>query len=167
MRLLMDADGIIKLHRAGVLAHVIGTFPCTIPQAVYDEVVTRGKATLHQDAEEIETIISGVVSVLPAQRHQQPELSLGAGELAILSAIPQDEDSIVVSDDRRFLSILTTRGAEFLTPADMLVVLARRGVLTGTEAGEALERLRPVIRVAAYRDARKDLELGGETHEEE
>jgi len=43
----------------------------------------------------------------------------------------------------------------------MLVVLAKRGIMTILEAEEALERLRPLIRVAAYYDARQDLEAGG------
>ncbi|GEM_PF-6668653 len=47
-----------------------------------------------------------------------------------------------------------------------LMVLARRGVLTRVEAREALERLRPMIRLAAYLDARQYLESDGETYEE-
>lgn len=43
----------------------------------------------------------------------------------------------------------------------MLVVLARRGILTRAEARGALERLRPAIRLAAYWEARQDLESEG------
>lgn len=163
----MDADGLIKLHRAGVLDHVVRTFACTIPQAVFDEVVTKGKMRLHQDAEAIEGIIADTVTILSVQGRQQPEVGLGAGERGILGLVAQEQDAIIVSDDRRFLALLTTEGIEFLTPADMLVVLARRGILTRAEAREALERLRPAIRLAAYWDARQDLEFGGETHHEE
>lgn len=56
MRLLLEADGLIKLNRARVLHQVVEAFPCTIPEAVYHEVVIIGKARLHQDAEEIEQI---------------------------------------------------------------------------------------------------------------
>lgn len=165
--LLMDADGLIKLHRGGVLALVVRTFSCAVPQAAYEEVVTRGKARLYEDAGEIEAIISNAVTILPVQGRQQPELGLGAGELGILSFLVRERDCIVVSDDRRFLATLTTQGSEFLTPADMLVVLGRRGILTRAEAREALERLRPVIREAAYREARQDLEIGRESDDEE
>lgn len=167
MRLLLDADGLIKLHRAGVLAHVVNAFSCAIPQSVFDEVVTKGKQRLHKDAEEIEAIISDRLSILAGQGRRDPELGLGAGELGILSLISDNPDAIVVSDDRRFLAMLTLQDAKFLTPADILVVLARRGALTRTEAGEALDRLRPAIRAAAYWDARQDLDAGGEIHEEE
>jgi hypothetical protein len=86
-------------------------------------------------------------------------LGLGAGERAILSLITEWPDAVVVSDDRRFLTVLAAQRAAFLTPADMLVVLARRGILTKVEAGDALERLRPAIRTKAYWDARMDLGL--------
>ena len=157
----MDTDGIIKLHRAGILAQVVSTFRCAIPQAVFDEAVTKGKQRLHQDADEIEAIMSDRVTILPAQGERQPEPSLGAGELAILSLMTEDQDAIVVSDDRRFLTALTAQGVEFLTPADVLVVLAQRGVLTIDEARDALDRLRPAIRPAAYWEARQDLAIGG------
>ncbi len=68
---------------------------------------------------------------------------------------------MVVSDDRRFLAVLTAQGTLFLTPADLLVVLALRGILTRGEAREALDHLRPMIRLAAYWDARRDLESEG------
>ncbi|MBI4337850.1 MAG: hypothetical protein HY683_08510 [Chloroflexi bacterium] len=161
VRVLIDADAIIKLHQSGLLAVVVGAFPCTIPQAVYEEVVTRGKARLHQDAEAIERIIAGAVTVVRTRERQQPETGLGAGELGILDLLATEKDTTVVSDDRRFLSLLSTQGTLFLTPADMLVVLTRRGVITKVEAREALERLRPLIRVTAYHDAWQDLELGG------
>ena len=166
MRLLLDSDGLIKLHRAGVVSHVIRAFDCIIPQTVYDEVVTQGRARLHQDAEALETALSGTVAVVPVHIRRS-ESGLGAGELGILSLLAETPDAIVVSDDRRFLTVLATQGTPFLTPADMVVVLARRDLLTGDEARQALDRLRPVIRLAAYWDARQDLASGGEDHEED
>ncbi len=167
MRLLLDADGIIKLYRAGMLDLVIRTFSCAVPQTVYDEVVTKGKAYFHQDAEVIETILTGTVTIIPVYRHEHQESRLGTGELGILSILPREQNTIVVSDDRRFLAMLATQGTPFLTPADLPVVLAQRGIVTKGEAKEALDRLRPMIRLAAYWDALQDLELGGRHHEKE
>jgi hypothetical protein len=166
MRLLLDADGLIKLHRAGVLPQIVRAFSCAIPLTVYDEVVTDGKARLHQDAEVIESLLTGVVQILPVQVHQQPESGLGAGELGILGLLLQERDFVVVSDDRRFLALLATQGSLFLTPADVLVLLARRGILTRRAAKEALDQLRPAIRLAAYWDAREDLDSEGQVDEE-
>lgn len=161
VRVFLDADATIKLHRCGVLANLVGAFSCTMPQAVYDEVVTMGKARLHQDADSIERTIRGTVTVLPTVKRHEPALGLGAGELGILDLLAEETDPLVVSDDRRFLTLLTAQRIPFLTPADMLVLLARRGVLNKTEANEALRRLRPLIRSAAYQDASQDLNPGG------
>lgn len=161
VKLLMDADATIKLHRSGVLARVVGGFSCMMPSAVYEEVVTRGKARLHEDARAIEGVIAGRVAVPQTQEREQPEAGLGAGEPGILELLDQGADAIVVSDDRRFLSLLSSRSIAFLTPADVLVLMARRGIVTRAEANEALERLRPMIRAWAYHEAREDLQPGG------
>lgn len=166
MRLLLDADGLIKLQRAGVLPQVVRMFDCVIPQTVYDEAVTQGIARLHQDAEAIEAALNGTVSVAPVPTAQR-ESGLGAGEMGILGLLPTEAEAVVVSDDRRFLAVLMARGTPFLTPADLLVVLARRGSLTADEAMRALDRLRPGIRAAAYWEARHDLAVGGEEREKE
>jgi len=167
VRLLIDADGLIKLHRAGVLSHALRTFACAIPQAVYDEVVVKGRARLHGDADAIGTTLAGTTTILPTESHQDPsEAGLGAGELGILGLLSGDFDSIVVSDDRRFLSVLKAMGVRFLTPADVLTMLWRRGVLTTIEAREALERLRPLIRSAAYWESQQDLLLGAKVDDE-
>lgn len=157
----MDADATIKLNRSGVLGSLVRAFPCLMPQAVYEEVVTRGKSRLHRDADDIESIISGVVNVVPTQEREQPETGLGAGELGILDLLSEQTDAIVVSDDRRFLTVLLARGVPFLTPADVVVLLARRGIVSKANASAALERLRPLIRLAAYHEAREELEQGG------
>lgn len=167
MKLLLDADAIIKLQRSGVLAILVTAFPCTVPLAVYDEVVTRGRTRLYQDAEVIEGIISGTVIIASTPEHRQPELGLGAGEIGILDLLSGGQHDMVVSDDRHFLTVLSMGDIPFLTPADMLVVLARRGYLTEAEAREALERLRPMIRQAAYLETQQDLKFEGKDHEKE
>ncbi len=166
MHLVLDADGLIKLHKSGVLTHTVSAFRCTIPRAVYDEVVVRGKAKLHQDAEVIQRTLDGAVAIMSVEGRRRRDFGLGAGELAILEVLGQKREAIVVSDDRRFLALLTEQGTPFLTPSDIVVILARLGILKRVEAQEALERLKPAIRAAAYWEARQALESGGSGHEE-
>jgi hypothetical protein len=158
VQLVVDADGLIKLNRAGVLRKVVETYSCVIPLAVYDEVVTEGKMRQHQDAEAIEASLAGRAEIAPRQARRVPDPGLGAGESAILELLPDIPKAVVISDDRRFLSQLSIEGVSFLTPADILVVMTRGGALSDAEAREALERLRPTIRTRAYWDAREDLE---------
>ena len=65
MRFILDADGLIKLNHAGVLERVAETYSCVIPEAVYDEVVTQGKARRYMDAEAIEVALTQRVQVTP------------------------------------------------------------------------------------------------------
>jgi hypothetical protein len=162
VRLIIDADAAIKLYRSGILAEVVKAFSCEMPEAVYNEVVTQGKRRLYQDAEEIEAIIAGKISIIATSGTLKPEMGLGAGESGILDVLREKPDLIVVSDDRRFLTVLSKMKASFITPADTLVLLARRNSITRSEAGKALEQLRPLIRSAAYYEARDYLEHRGE-----
>lgn len=162
IRLIIDADAAIKLYRSGILAVVVGAFHCEIPEAVYNEVVTQGKRRLYQDAEAIESIIAGKVTIVATSGTIKSEMGLGAGESGILEVLQEKPELIVVSDDRRFLTVLLKMKAGFITPADALVLLAGRNIITGSEAGKALERLRPLIRSAAYYETRDYLEHRGE-----
>lgn len=157
MRLLLDADAIIKLYHAGVLARVVSALSCAVPQTVYDEVVTIGKQRLHEDAAAIEVILAGAVDILGLPPKASSESGVGAGEAGILTLLPGEPGAVVVSDDRRFLRTLTARGIPFLVPAAMVVVLAQSGLLTEVEAVEALDRLRSSIRAEEYWEARQKL----------
>ncbi len=167
MRLVLDADGTIKLHRAGVLQRVVRTWPCAVSRAVVDEVVTRGKARLYDSAWEIEAILSGAVMVLAVEQHERGEPGLGVPELSVLGLLHWEQEAVVVSDDRRLLSVLAARGVRFLTPADLLGVLASGGSITREAARDALERLRPEIRAAAYWGARQALDRQGGGREDQ
>lgn len=63
MVLLLDADALIKLHLAGILEDIAGTFDCIIPEGIFHEVVTRGKQFHHPDAESIGKIIEAGIAV--------------------------------------------------------------------------------------------------------
>lgn len=163
MDLILDADGLIKLERAGLLAQVAQTFSCVIPDAVYDEAVTQGKAKMYPDAEAIEEVVRQFISVKSQrQPHQHPldeaSLRLGAGEKAVLTLYFQEQEGVIVSDDRSFLSLLSRHDIPFLVPAALIVVMVRQGKLSFEAAKLALNRLRPWIREAVYRLATQDLE---------
>ena len=163
MDLILDADGLIKLERAGLLAQVAQAFSCVIPDVVYDEVVTQGKARMYPDAEAIEEVVRQFISVKSqGQPHQNPldeaSLRLGAGEKAVLTLYSQEQEGVIVSDDRSFLSLLSRHNIPFLVPAALIVVMVRQGKLSYEAAKVALNRLRPWIREAVYHLATQDLE---------
>jgi hypothetical protein len=162
VQLVFDSDGLIKLNRAGVLGKVVEVFTCVIPSAVYREVVSEGKARRYRDAEAIEAILTNRVKIEPSGETVRFDLGLGSGESGVLYLLPDFPDSVVVSDDRRFLTVLSAQGTPYVTPADLVVALARRGSLSTGDARNALGRLEPAIRTKAYWDALTDLESVGE-----
>ncbi len=158
VRLLLDADGLIKLFRAGVLAATARAYACLVPEAVYDEAVTEGKARHHPDAEFIEQIVREAMEVktnpgLVRQALEAEEARLGPGERAVLELYSRTEGDIVVSDDRYFLGLLARRTIPFVVPAALIVLMVRNGALEREEAKAALERLRPSTRESVYREA--------------
>lgn len=158
MPLLLDADGLIKLHRAGILAQVARLFTCIVPSEVYQEVVTQGKERWYADAREIEDIVnSGAISRLSTPAPQLEAPGLGSGEKGVLGLFSQVEGAIIVSDDRRFLTLLDQMGISSLTPAALIVLMDQQGHLAMGEARGALERLRPFIRGEGFTKAMQAL----------
>ena len=158
MRLLLDADALIKLNRAGVLLLIAETFECVIPDEVYREAVINGKKRGYPDAEEIDKVIEAgmeVISVAPVPRRYA---GLDAGESAVLSLVSREETQVVVSDDRQFVNLLSRAGIPYLVPAALIVAMAQQQILTKTGARDALDRMRPWIRDSSYMEALQGLE---------
>lgn len=162
MRFVLDADAVIKLHRAAVLRDVIAHVTCVVPGAVFDEAVTKGKQRLFEDAEQIEKLLSTENVETVQVGATESAIQLGPGETEVLMFASMENDAVAVSDDRQFLSALTRHGIAFLTPAAVLVFLANRGILTHERALQALERMRPSIRAIAYQQAKNALQQGGD-----
>ena len=162
---MFDADALIKLQRAEILEHVARTFDCIIPEAVYHEVVTRGRVFKHPDAEAIDRTIQSSVVVGSPIRVAMPDVAettgIDAGEkdvLGLFYSSPAEGETIIISDDRRFLALLHRLEVPALTPADSIALMVRQGFLVKREARNALEQIRLSIRETAYRQALKDLE---------
>ena len=158
----MDSDGLIKLAKSGALARVIREWHCLIPQAVYEETVERGKREAYPDAEEIERLVQG--RVRPSGENEQAKeiltqaRSLGRGEREALHLFFNEKADAIITDDRAFLAVLKRAKLPALPPALALVELARSGGIQLAEAGDALERMRGLIRADVHRQARRDLE---------
>lgn len=162
MQLILDADALIKLNRAGVLGQVARGFECVVPSSVFEEVVSNGRALGYADADDIETHLKDQAEIVPVEASSRDDSVLGAGELGILEILGRVEDLIVVSDDRRFLLVLGLEGFRFLTTGAVLVLLHNHHLITQVEAMTALGRLRSAISESAYSLARTALESTGE-----
>jgi rRNA-processing protein FCF1 len=138
-----------------MLSVLVNSYACGVPDTVYEEVVTKGRERMHRDADAIQHVLSAGVRILPCVP-ASAAAAVGSGEAGVLAVL--DREAVVVSDDRRFLALLARQGVPFLTPAQVIVLLASTGTITKAEALRALQNFRPAIRPAVYQAAHEQLE---------
>ncbi|MBI2564714.1 hypothetical protein HYV79_01860 [Candidatus Woesearchaeota archaeon] len=158
LKLVFDADGAIKLARAGVLHKVVAFVSCFMPEQVYAEIM-KGKEKMYEDAFIIEGLVENkkvkVVKVTPMESE-----GLGQGERSVLVYVAKSEIDAVISDDRKFLSILESKHIPYIVPTDIIAVMAITKNLTKVQAHEALDALQPFVSESNYKAAKEVIEGG-------
>jgi hypothetical protein len=164
-RFVVDADGLIKLGKSGVLEALVEGHEILVPAAVYEEAVRRGKQELYEDALELERILEdrevpavSARSEPRADRLLEGVTSLGAGERGALHLYFAEVANAVVSNDRVFLNFLGRHSIPSLTLANAVVGLARSGWISPGEGLQALEKLSGYVRAEVYERAGAELE---------
>lgn len=165
--IILDADGLIKLGKIGLLALLAKEFNCIISTKVFEEAVKEGKKGLYQDAFIIEEYINqGIIQVVPAKKDPQAQRilakveSLGEGEKSSLHLFYSQKAEAVVSDDATFLNLLDKNNIPFLTPANLISGLVEAGRLSKKEGLRLLEELKPFIKDSVYELVKKQIEGG-------
>lgn len=145
MRLLMDADCLIKFTKAGLKETVCIHFTVTIPETVKFETVDRGKAKGCDDAGAIEKNISDGKLTAAKEPRRYPK-----GDDALLGIFQKNLYDAVATDDAKLIRRLKTHGIPFVLPALCLFWLCQTGVLSKQAAQKDLERLAPFISADEY-----------------
>lgn len=162
----MDADGLIKLGKAGVLRLFFGVAEVLVPEAVYEEAVVRGKRELYEDAFALEMVLrEAEARVAPDVSDPWAEklleeggASLGMGERSALHLYGTEGADAILTDDRVFLSFLGRAGAPALTPTAVIVRLVEAGRMEVEEGLKAMSRIRECIREPVHQAAVEEIE---------
>jgi hypothetical protein len=164
-KIVFDADGLLKVHKAGFLEAVTTTYLCLLPSEVHREAMLAARHAHPEETSALENLRrAGRLLKRPAARSSGADrllamsAALGTGERGALRLFYKERADFLVTDDRAFLALLTRNRISFLTPSEMLFGLRKANLLSREEAEEAAERLRPLIRREVYRDLKERLE---------
>lgn len=151
MKVLMDADCLIKLTKSNLKELVCKNFSIIIPQTVEEEVIDN--AGEHPDA----LVIKGN---LERNLLSTSKLSLSAkkGEDAVFAIFQKGKFDAICSDDKRFIQRLQLFDIPYITPSVFIVILLKEGHLTIKEAVERLDTLSPFISDDEYHTVKLILE---------
>jgi rRNA-processing protein FCF1 len=138
MKVLMDADCLIKLTKAKLKELVCKNFTVIIPQTVKEEVVDNAQG--HPDTEAIKENLDNALIMI-----NKSSESLKKGEDAIFAIYKLGKFDAICSDDKRFIKRLRLFDIPYVTPAIFIAILLRNGKLTVDEACKKLDLLAPFV----------------------
>ena len=141
LRVLMDADCLIKITRAGYKESALRAFRVVVPEPVVSEVVAQGSG--HASSELIAANIA-------ARRIAVQGVSGDSGDNALATVYRAGTYDCVGTDDRRLINRLTTLGIPCVVPGLLLYELAKLGRVSRQEAERLLQRLQLSISSDEY-----------------
>jgi rRNA-processing protein FCF1 len=125
MRVLMDADCLIKLTKAGLKELVCQHDEISIPLAVKMEVVDAGKKKGHPDAELVEeNMAKGLISLAKELTSSHPK-----GDPALIATFNRGRYRAIATDDAKLIRILRSAGIPYLLPALLIYSVYKRGLI--------------------------------------
>ena len=146
MRLLMDADCLIKLTKAGLKGFMCQHEEITIPVEVKIEVVDVGKEKGHPDAELVEkNITKGLVSLAK-------EITTGhlKGDAALIATFNKGRYGAIATDDAKLIRMLGSAGIPYILPALLIYSVYKRGLIDHGTGMNWLSRLSAFISEDEY-----------------
>lgn len=159
-KVVLDADGLIKLTKADILEKIVEILNCNISQEVFTESVEEGKKLLFEDAFKIEELIQNKkIKVHATEKKEFSDLDgFGKGERTSLELYYQIHAQAIISDNQRFLKELEKKQVPFTTPAGILQALYWNKKLNKSETLNALEKMKPLIQSEIYISLKKEVE---------
>jgi len=149
MNLLMDADCLIKLTKAGLKELVANKNSIFIPAAVQKEVVESGKEKDCADAYVVEgNIDAGMISVV------ESDIQHAKGDDALIALFSKENYDAVATDDAKLTRLLRTKSISFILPGLVIYELFQRKLIRRKTALRALRQLAEFISEDEYSTVR-------------
>lgn len=155
-KFVVDADAAIKLAKANVMEKAAEHTKLVISQQVYMEIL-RGKENLYEDAFCIESLVKDKKIAVRTTSENKLE-GLGAGECSALTLFKEIKADAIISDDRKFLSLLEHELVPYIIVTDFIVFLVIKKAVAKEEGLSALDKIRFLIREENYQAAKMKIE---------
>ena len=140
MKLLMDADCLIKFTKAGLKELVAIKNSVFIPEPVKREVVDAGKKKQCSDAFAVEkNIESQMISVIEAS------VQVGKGDQALIAIYRKEDYDAIATDDTKLCRQLKALNIPFILPALILYRLLKKSKIDYKTALWALQQISEFI----------------------
>ncbi len=134
MKIVMDADCLIKLTKAQIKEDACAAFEVAIPAKVRKEVMMN--ASSHPECSVVQrNLDSGALQEVAKLRRP------AKGEDAVLAVYQGGGYAAVASDDKRFIRKLKVLGVPFITPAVLVLLMVKQQHIGIDEGFATLDRL--------------------------
>ena len=149
MKLLMDADCLIKLTKAGLKDLVGKKDVIFIPDVVQNEVVDSGKEKGCPDAFIVEKNIKANVITIAESSSNHTK-----GDEALIALFRKEDYDAVATDDAKLTRLLRIKSIPFILPALIIYQLLQDNMIDRKSALWALKQLAEFISEDEYSTAR-------------
>jgi len=137
MKILMDADCLIKLIKAGLKESICQQYEIFVPFIIKKEVVDAGKKKGVSDAELAEkNIEKGIISVVGKESSAHMK-----GDQALIENFKRGSYNAIATDDAKLIRLLRTAGIPYILPGLFIYSLYQRNVIDRKTALKWLEDL--------------------------
>jgi len=156
MKVIMDADSLIKLTKAKAKEIVTKNIEAYIPPKVFEETVEIPKEEGYADAFLIEeNLEKGLLAIKKFEEDKEAEAMIGrlkirGGEADVFRLYKSGDFDAVSSDDGKFLEILDALDIPCMTPSALIVYLFKKDVLSREDAENYIKNLKEMISDEEY-----------------
>ena len=146
MKVLMDADCLIKLTKSGLKEPICRLTEVVIPRTVQREVVEAGRTKGQPDADLVDqNIRDGLIAIA---EESSPHHS--TGDQALIDVFKEGRYTVIATDDTKLIRNLRSAGIPFTVPALLIHAQYEKGEIDRKTALQRLDALSVFISDEEY-----------------